>query len=288
MTTGVSENSGVNVEKVDHIMSVGGRAPHKADVIDGILPHQRHAIAVTEEHGLQVHDINIDPESFPNPVRVTGERRVSDLDSFLAELNRRPLPAEGTLWGQALAGRLTAVYNDHDGDVTKAAGWRDDKLVLALTPDEDWKAWHAMSGTYYSQNEFGDRVEELLHTVLNPDQAELLEVIDSIRASTSGEFESRIERANGGQKLTYKQEHSVTAGRAGQLEVPQTITLELRPWENHPQTYHVEAYFRTRVNAGNLGIAIKLKPTRQIVREAWQAVTSAVYDGTQKPVYAVV
>lgn len=287
------DNVNTTIESVDNALLVGSREPHQAQVIDGLLPHQKHAIAVTEDHGLQVKTIEIDPKSFPTPLRVTGERTVADLDSFLAELERRPLDQisnTGTLWGSATRGVLTAIYNDHDGAIATnepGAGWRDDKLTLSLTPDRDWAAWHKISGTYFGQNEFGDLIEELLHTVVSPDQAELLEVIDSIRASTSGAFESKIERANGGQKLTYKQEHNVTAGRSGQLEVPQTITLKLRPWENHPETYDVEAYFRTRVSNGTLGLAIKLKPTAQILRDAWYAITQAVSGQTGKPVLAV-
>lgn len=259
--------------------------PHPADIIDGAQPHLRHVLAVTEQHGLQVKDLVVDPADITHqPFRAKGERTVADLDSLLAELDRRPLGDAGTLWGKANAGRLTAIYNDHtDTD----PGWRDDKLTLQLAPDEDWQAWHNISGTYFRQAEFGDKVENLLHTVTNPDQAELLEIIDSIRASTSGEFESAIERANGSQKLTYKQEHTVKAGRGGQLEIPQIITLELRPWDGHPETYPVEAYFRTRVQDGALGLAIKLKPTQQIIREAWYAVTQAVASQTGKPVLAV-
>jgi uncharacterized protein YfdQ (DUF2303 family) len=275
------------VVTIEHALAHGGvvSTPHPAAVVDSPLPHKRYAVAVTEQNGLQVQELAFDPQEInPNPYRVTGERTVTDLDSFLAELDRRGLYETGTLWGNAQRGILTAVYNDHHGET---AGWRDDRLTLKLAADEDWTTWHNLSGKYFRQQEFGDKIEELLHTIINPDQAELLEIIDSVRASTSGEFESAIERSNGGQKLVYKQEHSVKAGRTGQLEVPRYVTIELRPWEGHPETYEVEAYFRTQVKDGALGLAIKLKPTRQIVRTAWTTLTTAVIEQTRKPVYAV-
>ncbi len=284
---------------IEHALAGGSvvNTPHPADIVDSDLPHRKYAIAVTEQNGLQVRELETDPQQITkHPYRVRGERTVTDLDSFLAELARRPLGPSGTLWGNAQRGALTAIYNDHyyepaedeDGVFAKdIAGWRDDKLNLTLTKDEDWAAWHSISNKYFGQQEFGDHIEALLHTVISPDQADLLEVIDSIRASTSGEFESGIERANGGQKLTYKQEHTVRAGRSGQLEVPQTITLELRPWEGHPDVYPVEAYFRVRIREGSLALAVKLKPTRQIVRAAWATLTLAVIEATSKPVYAV-
>ncbi|WP_197516248.1 DUF2303 family protein [Mycobacterium sp. 1465703.0] len=265
--------------------------PHPADVLDDPRPYVRHVVSVTEKHGLQHQTIEVPAsEVTKNPFRPIGERVVADLDSFLAELDRRPLGDAGTLWGNATAGRLTAIYNDHrcigdDGD--DLAGWRDDKLTLKLVTDEDWAAWHNISGTYFGQTEFGDKIESLLHTIVDPDQADLLEIIDSVRASTSGAFESTIERGNGGQTLTYKQEHTMSAGKGRQLELPQLITLELRPWEGHHETTEVQAYFRTRVKDGALGLAVKLKPTRQIVRDAWTAVALAVTAQTGKTVLAV-
>lgn len=264
-------------------------APHTAEVIvdEGetyLHPHARYIHSVTEQHGLQVQRI-VDDENLSHvPWRVRGERGVTDVESFLAELVRRPLPeTAGTLWGNAEAGVITAVYNDHVGD---SAAWRDDVLGMKLRMDGDWVSWHNLSGKFAPQTEFGDAIEELLHTVVDPDQAELLEIIDSIRASSKGEFESAIVRATDAQRLTYNTEVSATAGRTGQLEVPKTISLELRPWEGHEQTYRVDAWFRLKVDGGQLRLAVKLKPTRQIIRTAWVDLTTKVTDATGKYVYA--
>ncbi|TDH57528.1 DUF2303 family protein [Mycobacterium eburneum] len=282
----MAESKGVTVPVRAELTGLGAavaHTPNDAQIVDGGVTNVRYAVSVTEQHGLQLVTIDErDHQGYPH--RATGTRTVSELDSFLAELERRPLYEDGTLWGSAHRGRLTAVYNDHTID---DAGWRDDRLELALATDPDWHAWHELSGKFFRQEEFGDRIEELLHTVTKPDQAELLEIIDSVRASTRGEFESGIERADGSQRLTYKVEHTVKAGRSGQLEVPQVIVLELRPWDGHPQTYGVAGYFRVRVNEGVLTLAIKLKPTRQIVRQAWADLTEQVTEDTGKPVYAI-
>lgn len=270
---------------------VGIEPPHEAQIIETDLPHIKFAVAVTERHGQQINQIAVPEDQVsPYPMRAKGDRRVADLPSFLAELKRRKLlDGVSTLWGNGDRGQIIAVYNDHDSlaDTDGHAGWRDDLLTLTLAADPDWKAWHALSGKFMPQNTFGDTIEELLHTIVDPDQADLLEIIDSVRASTSGEFEQSIDRSNGGQKLVYKTEHQVKAGRTGQLEVPQFITLGLVPWENHPTIYNVEAYFRVKIHEGNLSLAVKLKPTRQFLRAAWTEVTNAVTDQTGVPVYAV-
>lgn len=267
------------------VLSVSAPASRLAyEVIDSATPSLRHVVAVDVEHGLQIE--HIDEEDLqPFPRRPRGKRVVSEVDSFLAELDRRNLTNQGTLWGNAESGRLTAVYNDHD-PAPHVGGWRDDELHLQLKADADWAAWHGMSGNYYSQVVFGDKVEELLHTVTSPDQADLLEIIDSVRASSKGEFESAIERANGGQKITYNTEVTAGAGRGRQLEVPQTISLQLRPWDGHAVLYTVDAYFRLKVEQGHLSLAVKLKPTRQIIRQAWGEIASKVVAAVNKPVYA--
>lgn len=278
------------VGKIEHVAGGLVTTPNSAEITATSEPYTRVAVAVTEQHGLQTNRLVEDEEHYPNPWRAKGTRTVSEVDSFLAELVRRPLPEViGTLWGNAQRGHLTAIYNDH-GYATEGGtnGWRDDKLELKLQADPDWVEWHRISGKYFPQLEFGDVIEELRHTIKSPDQADLLEIIDSIRASTKGEFESVVDRANGSQKLAYKKEVNAKAGTiAGkQLEVPEHIILSLRPWDGHPNLYDVPAYFRLNVTEGELRLAIKLFPTREIVRQAWSDLTKQIVDAVGKPIYA--
>ncbi len=267
-------------------------APHEAQIIEGTVDHVRYAVGVTEQRGLEVHQIDERDAAAavaPHPLRTKGTRAVVDVESFLAELDRRPLPqASGTLWGNANRGEIQAIYNDHAGATGEGhPGWRDDILALKLAADPDWVAWHKISGQYMPQGKFGETIEELRHCITSPDQADLLEIIDSIKQSTKGEFESAPTRANGALTYVYKVEVSRTAGAAGrQLEVPEHIMLSLRPWEGHPKLYDVPAYFRTEVVEGRLHLAIKLFPTREIVRQAWADLTAQIVDHLDLPVYA--
>lgn len=260
-------------------------APHQATIIDGAVPHMRYAVAVTSEHGLQVEEID-EHAQMPGPLRPKGRRQVSELISFLEELSRRPLSdGASTLWGDYTAGTVTAVYNEH---TTTSAGWRDDLLTLQLATDPDWQAWQNISGKWFPQAEFGDVIEELLHTVIDPDQADLYEIIHSIRATSSAQFESRIDRSVSTQQLTYTEDIKAAAGgkSTGKLEVPKTITLRLRPWEGHIETYDIEAWFRLHVAAGDLRLTIKLKPHQQILRQAWSDMVVKVVEHTAMPVLA--
>lgn len=243
----------------------------------GLQPGIHVVAATTAEKGLEVEVVDL-RDKIPGTIASAeaGTRLVTDVPSFLAELDRYSLQPElSTLWGDETKGRVEAIYNDHNVD---GAGLRDNRLRLELRADQDWVAWHQLSGKYLPQIEFGDAVEELLHTVVDPDQADLVEVIDSIRATSKGVFESAVDRSNGSQALEYRMETTATAGAAGRasrLEIPKTVTLAIRPWEGL-DTYRVEGWFRFNPDGGRLSLAIKLKPTRNVLRAAWADVIEQI------------
>lgn len=262
--------------------------PQQIVMHDTGVPGLMYVAGTTSDHGLQVKEIDARTaleQSQPRPNRPKGARQVSELLSFLDQLGRRPLtPGLSTLWGDYTEGIVTAVYNDHEG---ANGGWRDDQLVLKLTPDFYWKKWQAISDNWYSQEEFGDHLEELLPTVIRPDQADLLEIVNSIRTSSSGKFESHIDRSTGSQNLTYTNDVTASAGTATRtLEVPSTITLLVRPWEGHVQPYEIKAAFKLRVPGGNLALSIKLQPTQELLRQSWADVVTKIVDTVAIPVLA--
>lgn len=266
---------GDDVQKLIHVDPL--------DVSDNIEEGILVFAATSKEHGLQVEEVDLQrfiPGLLSSPEK--GSRHVTDCVSFLAELDRFKLDDAATLWGDETKGKVVAIYNDH---TNKGAGHRDNRLELTLRPDEDWQAWQRLSGKFMQQSEFGDAVEELLHTVVSPSQAELMEVIDSVRATTKGNFESSITRATGGQTVAWTEEVETRAGKTSTLQVPTTLTLALSPFEGM-DTYGVEAWFRIRVTNGQLLLAVKLKPTRAVVRKAWSDLVETIEEKTTKPVLA--
>ncbi len=262
------------------------RANRTVTIVDTEVRGLSYAVAATGGSGLEVQTIDwreADPDRRPD--RVVGTRVVSSIESFFHELERKPLTAESTLWANAQSNAVEVVYDDHTGTEDGGrANYRADRLQLSLKVDEEWKQWHAISGQYMSQEEFGDAIEELIHTVVEPDQADLMEVIESIRVTTGSVFESGIRRSDGQQNLSFKEESTATAGRQGQLEIPQTIAFAVRRYEGFPQRYEIRAWFRTRIVNGSLKLAVKLKPTRPTEIAAWEDITKTIADEKQRPV----
>lgn len=235
----------------------------------------------------QVIDIRDEvPDAFPPreaPIRI-----VTDIQSFLAELTRRPLDeSTATLWGNRKAGQITAVYNDLRPDWTADYTRRNDQLTLQFVRDPDWTTFlKAADGKFHGQEEFGDLIEEAGHLIVSHPAAELMEIVDSIRASSKGSFESRIRRETGSQHLTFSEEVSSRAGTSQKpLEVPREVTFKARPFEDYPEV-EVTCWLRLRINQGSLLLGLFPKPYEHLVRDAWSHVVGTISDDVGKPVYA--
>lgn len=251
-------------------------------IVDPKVPGIVYVVASTEGKGLETHKLDYRDALFDGqPRRHEGTRVVTTVGSFKAELNRKELSNASTVWASTGRSLVSAIYNDH---TTLTPGSRDDVLTMKLSPDEDWVKWHQVSGKFFGQEEFSDMIEELLHTVIDPDHADLMEVIESVRVSVGSDFESAIRRSDGQQTLSYREDTKTSAGLNRDLEVPQTIKLILRPWESAEMRYEVSAWFRTRVVNNQLMLAIKLKPTRAILLAAWKDIQDDIAEYTGKPV----
>lgn len=226
------------------------------------------------------------PAAFPP--RTVNDRVVTDTASFLAEIARRPLLVdESTVWGNRQKGEITAVYDELSSIPTNQYTRRGDRLILRFVPDPDWATLVGTADAkFHDQDTFGDMIEAAGHLITSHPAAELMEIVDSVRTSSKGSFESRIRRDTGTQYLTYSEEVSAKAGSSSKpLEVPREITLTARPFEDYPQI-EVKCWLRLRVNQGQLGLGLFPQPYQHLVRDAWTHVTNELADKLKVPVYA--
>lgn len=246
-------------------------------------------VTANGRNGLETRVIDVRddaPKAFPP--RDTATRVVTDTASFLAEVARRPLiEGRSTVWGNRKYGAVTVIYDELYADANAEYTRRDDALVLQFVPDPDWATlFKAADGRFHSQLEFGDLIESAGHLITSHPAAEIVEIVDSVRASSKGSFESSIKRATGSVNLTYSEEVSAKAGTATrQLEVPREITLSARPFEDYP-VIEIRCWLRLEVSQGHLGLALVPQPYEHLVRDAWTQVTSELAEDLGVPVYA--
>ncbi|MBU8824159.1 DUF2303 family protein [Mycolicibacterium goodii] len=246
-------------------------------------------IAANGANGLETKVIDVRAEA-PNafPPRTVTDRVVTDTASFLAEIDRRPLlNSVSTVWGNRQKGEITAVYDELTADAADAYTRRSDRLILRFVPDPDWATMRTTAdGQFHTQDEFGDLIEAAGHLIISHPAAELMEIVDSVRTSSKGSFESKIRRDTGSQYLTYSEEVSAKAGSSTRpLEVPREITISARPFEDYPQV-EVKCWLRLRINQGQLYLGLFPQPYEHRVRDAWVHVTGELAEQLGVPVYA--
>lgn len=265
---------------------------HTVELIDEVDADSPLYLATANAaHSLEKHVIDVRglaPEAFPP--RTVVERVVTDQDSFAAELERRKLvEGQSTVWGNRQRGEITAVYDELSPRALDEFTRRHDRLTLRFVKDPDWETlFKAADAKWHGQEAFGDLIETAGHLITSHPAAELMEIVDSIRASSKGSFESRINRANGSQNLTYSEEVTVrgkTTSSTKDIEVPKEITFAARPYEDYP-LISVTCWLRLNINQGQLVLGLFPQPYEHLVRDAWKVVVGEVSEKIGATIYA--
>jgi uncharacterized protein YfdQ (DUF2303 family) len=216
--------------------------------------------------------------SFPD--RARGTATLYDPADFAEYVNRLRTPST-TVWADEQRGRFTAVFNDHEetegGDSSPTAGWRDHTAVLALQPDPDWLSFLKIDGAYLSQAEFAEFLSDNDTAFVQPDGARMLEVATSFKAHRKAEFSQAINLDNGDVQLTYSEETTQKTTRAGQIEVPRELVVQLTPFLGYP-LQQIDARLRWFLDGSSLQMGFKLRRPDIVKRDAFADIRNTIAD----------
>jgi uncharacterized protein YfdQ (DUF2303 family) len=191
-----------------------------------------------------------------------------------------------TLWADRDAGRIVAVLDDHAGQgIAGAPGWGLHRATLQLRKTPDWLHWTSKDGQLLTQAAFADWLEDGLPAITAPPAAELLEACRTLHVQREVTFSSADRPTTGEIRFVYQETDTAKAGKAGELELPEQITLLLAPWdgcEPRPLT----ARLRYRLVNGGLTLGYRLVRPHEVLREAWDDVVTRINDATELYVYA--
>jgi uncharacterized protein YfdQ (DUF2303 family) len=228
---------------------------------------------VRNDERVEIHDLE---KHLVEPTRARGSATVHTPDDFIALVNRLSNTDATTAWANVNTGTITAVINDH---ATWAdPGWRDHTAKLVLQEDEDWKLWSQRDNTLCSQAEFSQFIEDVFHTVVEPDAATMLEVSRTMRAATRVDFEQAVRLDNGDVQIRYQEITDSKAGQKGQLEVPERVTVRLSPWRG-VEPRDMDARLRWRIQEGRLLIGYRIVRPDVFRDEVFDGLVDKIHDG---------
>lgn len=198
-----------------------------------------------------------------HPDRAKCTYSVNDTASFCTLL-RRHQDEQTVVYVQPDNFAAVAVLDDHGVD---RPGWRQHRIHLAWKPTPGWQRWSKASHQMLDQTVFANLVEEGITEIASPAGADLLELAQSIRATTSAEFRSDRRLNNGQVQLTYHESIDASAGRNGDMTIPDKIVLLIAPFYGaEPQ--QLNARLRYSVSGGKLKLGVFLDRRDEVLLEA--------------------
>jgi uncharacterized protein YfdQ (DUF2303 family) len=262
-----------------------GRVSTKVEGYD--LDGSPSLVVVRVRHDEQVSTVDL--EKFLAAPRIArGSVVLHDHQDFAAYTNRFSTERT-TVWADAEQSSITAVLNDHE-DVTDGgeAGWRDHRVSLQLRVDDDWALWRKFDGQFMTQVQFAEFVESMLHVIVRPAAADMLEIAQTFQARRNVDFKSGSRLASGDVQLHYEETTEAKAGRMGNMEIPPEMDVALAPYLGTTAGI-VTARVRYRIEGGHLKLAYVLARPDLVQRDAFLGVlaqvrdqleTEAVFNGT--------
>ena len=169
------------------------------------------------------------------------------------------------------------------GVIDGVDGWRRQQVTLRLRKSREWGEWMGVDGKLFTQHEFAEFIEDHLSTIAEPDGAKLLDICQTLQATKGVNFKSQTILASGQRQLRYEETVEAKAGQKGDLMIPDTLTLVVRPFQGSDPVA-ITARFRFRLNDGALRLGVKLAEPERVLEEAFDRIVADVANGVPVPV----
>lgn len=223
--------------------------------------------------GGQPHRIDLTgPEFQELPKRKTGTTVVRDVASFAEYWAKHSNPSS-EVYASRDGLKVTAVLDAHGANTPN---WGGHRLVLQLEHTTAYAAWRSYSGREMGQEEFATFLEDNRVDIVSPPAAEMLEVAQSIQATSNVEFQSGHRLADGQRRIGYVETNTARAGTKGELGIPAEIVLGLFVFKGATTADAFTARFRHRIAGGQLKLMFKLDRPDDVVDAAFAGVVAEV------------
>lgn len=206
------------------------------------------------------------------PRHKTGRHGVSDAQSFKDYLEKHGIEGETEVTAMETEGQIVAGI---DAGTDLEAGWSKHNITLQLRASDEWRRWMDRNNKLMRQIDFAEFIEDNAKDILEPSYADIFEIATSLQVKRGVDFESATRLDNGEIQLGYRETTNATAGKVGQLSIPETLVIALRPFKGG-EPYRVIAAFRYRLNGPELTMGYKLQNIEKIRDEAFETIASDI------------
>lgn len=219
------------------------------------------------------------PQYTGSVARKTGRTVVRDAASFLAYWAKHHDDAS-EVYADVEQLSVTAVLDAHAND---QARFGEHRLHLQLRRTKAWEEWLALDGKLVDQDRFANFLEDHLVNLVEPEAAAMLEIAQSIKATTKADFQSSSRLQSGERKFAYIEDTKASAGAKGDLAIPEVFKIAVPPFEG-ADAYSMTARFKYRLDHSHLTLGYKLEQPEERAKAAFTDVLAAIADGIDTPI----
>lgn len=257
----------------------------QAAVDAGRLSTDPHPLALGRYHVVAtrdgVHEVDLTGDRHqPAPRRIIRQVTVNDTASFLEYFLRHAVTSS-EVFADRDSRRITAIL---DAPGPGQPSWCDHRLTMQLEHTTAWRAWTGKDREYMWQAAFAEHLEDNLADIVDPPGAEMLEVAQTLQATTKVSFASGYRLVNGQRQIQYTEETTGSAGARGTLQIPAEFRLGLPVFRGDDAAEQVTARLRYRVKDAALTLGYALDRPEEAVERAFETYVAAIGSELATPV----
>lgn len=187
---------------------------------------------------------------------------------IFAQITQKPFTFEGII--------------DYHGTAGKPANWCRHCVTLTLNYTDRFLLWLNKSNESFSQEEFTEFLKDNRFDIVEPNNAQLLELAMHLEATRECRAEGSV-RTNRGVTLSYEEVTSAHRGGVA-VEVPDTLKIRLPMFQGGDEI-EIPADFKFRIRDGRIVFAYRLLNVDNLIRNAVTAIRDRIEQETETPVY---
>jgi uncharacterized protein YfdQ (DUF2303 family) len=192
---------------------------------------------VVAPSGWIVHQLD---NCMDTPRRVESHIAISDLESFIQYINRYKEPSTIIKFSKSREGTVeaTAVIDFHQAPsaefMENAPSWGSHTVTFSTEATTAWKTWTGSDERMMNQAKFADFIYQNIVDIQEPVGADMLEIIQTLKATAKGEFKN-MKELKGSYEIINRMEVTATSGAVDkELTLPESMKVSLVPFYGGP------------------------------------------------------
>lgn len=215
----------------------------------------------------------LDTEEYSDSAqRLRATPVVRDVESFNAYLEEY---ATGSteIWADRESSSVVAVIDS----IGSGSYWGKHRVTLALKHTVAWSKWldSSRNGKKLDQIVFAEHIEDRAIDIVEPTAATILEIAQTFKATKGVDFTSSSRLSTGEVKFVYSETVQASAGKKGDLEIPETFILGIAPYEGG-DAFKITARLRYAIRESNLAIGYTIERPEDVLTAAFDGVIAGI------------